>query len=99
MFGILGGSISKKLTRMNMLVSGTALVLACVVLFSYDLVTFRQTIARQLSIQAQIIASNSVSALVFDDPEAARSTLSALKASPNILTAGIYKADGRPFAE
>src|SRR5207244_11411195 len=49
MFGILGGSISKKLTWMNMLVSGASLVLACGALFSYDLVTFRQIITRQRS--------------------------------------------------
>src|SRR5437879_1151791 len=99
MFGILGGSISKKLTWMNMLVSGASLVLACGALFSYDLVTFRQMITRQLSIQAQIIASNSVSALVFHDADAAQRTLSALKASPNILTAGIHSANDQAFAE
>jgi signal transduction histidine kinase/DNA-binding response OmpR family regulator len=99
MFSLLGGSISKKLTWMNMLVSGAAVVLACATLFSYDLVTFRQILARQLSIQAQMIGSNSVSALLFDDPKAAQSTLSALKASPNIVSAGIYRADGQPFAE
>jgi signal transduction histidine kinase/DNA-binding response OmpR family regulator len=98
MFGLLGGSISKKLTWMNMLVSGAAVVLACATLFSYDLVTFRQIITRQLSIQAQMIGSNSVSALLFDDPKAAQSTLSALKASPNVVSAGIYRADGQPFA-
>ena len=98
MFGILGGSISKKLTWMNMLVSGASLVLACGALFSYDLVTFRQMITRQLSIQAQIIASNSVSALVFHDADAAQRTLSALKASPNILAAGIHSANDQAFA-
>jgi signal transduction histidine kinase len=54
--------------------------------------------ARSLSIQAQIVGSNSISALLFNDPQSATKTLSALNASPNIVAAGIYTPDGRPFA-
>src|SRR5271166_5473771 len=92
-------SISTKLTMMNMLVSGAALLLACAGFFAYDQITFRQNLARSLSAQAQIIGSNSVSALLFGDPQAASNTLSALKNSPNIASAGILTADGRRFAE
>ncbi len=92
-------SISTKLTMMNMLVSGAALLLACAGFFAYDQVTFRQNLARSLSAQAQIIGSNSVSALLFADPQAASNTLSALRNSPNIASAGILTADGRRFAE
>ncbi len=91
-------SISKKLTWMNMLVSGVALLIACVALIGYDLVTFRAVAVSNLSTQAQIAASNSISALLFDDPKAAQNTLSALKTAPNIKSAGIYSSDGRPFA-
>jgi signal transduction histidine kinase/DNA-binding response OmpR family regulator len=91
-------SISKKLTSINMLVSGVALLLACAAFFAYDLYTFRVGITRNLSTQAQIIGSNTVSALVFNDPQAAENTLSALKASPHIVYAAIYSTDGQPFA-
>jgi signal transduction histidine kinase len=91
-------SITRKLTRMNMLVSGFALVMACAGFIAYDLASFREGIAYNLSIQSQIIGSNSASALLFDDPHSAATTLSALKAAPNIVSAGIYKLDGRPFA-
>src|ERR1700688_911343 len=91
-------SISKKLTWMNMLVSGVALLTACVALIGYDLVTFRDVAVSNLSTQAQIAASNSISALLFDDPVAAQNTLSALKTAPNIKSAGIYTSAGRPFA-
>src|SRR5882724_10553944 len=91
-------SISKKLTWINMLVSGVALLLACAAFFAYDLYTFRVGIVRNLSTQAQIIGSNTVSALVFNDPQSAENTLTALKASPNILSAAIYTPDARPFA-
>ena len=91
-------SISWKLTWMNMLVSGAALLLAGVIFFAYDFFTFRQVIVQHLSTQAQMIGSNSVSALTFDDSQAAQSTLSALRAAPNIVSAVIYSADGQPFA-
>src|SRR5579859_6359179 len=91
-------SITKKLTRMNMLVSGAALLIACAVFVAYDLITFRQNMVHNLSIQAQIAGSNSVSALLFNDPQSAESTLAALRAAPNIVSAGIYTRDGQPFA-
>jgi signal transduction histidine kinase/DNA-binding response OmpR family regulator len=91
-------SISRKLTWMNMLVSGAALLLACAAFIGYDMLTFRATMVRNLSTQAQIIGSNSVSALLFNDQQSAENTLSALKAAHNILSAGIYSADGKLFA-
>ncbi len=91
-------SISRKLTWMNMLVSGAALLLACAAFIAFDMITFRQAMLRNLSTQAQIIGSNSVSALLFNDPQAAENTLLALKAAPNILSAQVYLPDGRPFA-
>ena len=91
-------SISHKLTWMNMLVSSAALLLACTAFTAYDMVTFRETMVRNLSTQAQIIGSNTASALLFNDPQSAENTLSALKAAHNILSAGIYTPDGRLFA-
>ena len=91
-------SILRKLTWMNMLVSGVALLLACGAFVAYDLISFRESMVRNLSIQAQIVGSNSVSALLFNDSQSAQKTLSALSASPNIVAAGIYTKEGRPFA-
>jgi signal transduction histidine kinase/CheY-like chemotaxis protein len=93
-----GQSISRKLTWMNMLVSGAALLLACAAFIGYDTVTFREMMVRNLSTQAQIIGSNSASALLFNDPQSAENTLSALKAAPDILSAVIYTPAGRPLA-
>jgi signal transduction histidine kinase/CheY-like chemotaxis protein len=83
---------------MNILVSGAALLLSCAAFVGYDLVSFRDAMVHNLSIQAQIAGSNSVSALLFDDPHTAEGTLSALKAAPNVASAGIYTLDGRSFA-
>ncbi len=65
-------SISRRLTFMNMLVSGVALLLASTAFFVYDWVTFREGIVHQLSIQTQITGSNTVSALLFDDAKVRR---------------------------
>jgi signal transduction histidine kinase/DNA-binding response OmpR family regulator len=91
-------TISRRLTWMNMLVSGAALLLACTAFIAYDMVTFRANMFRNLSTQAQIIGANTASALLFNDPQSAENTLSALKASPEILSASIYTPDGKPFA-
>src|SRR5882724_9925514 len=91
-------SITTKLTRMNMLVSGAALLLACAAFIAYDLVSFRNGMVHSLSIQAQVVGSNSVSALLFSDPTSAENTLSALKVAPNIVSASIYTIDGKLFA-
>ena len=91
-------TISQRLTWMNMLVCGVALVLACSAFIGYDLLTFRAARVRNLSVQAQVIGSNTLSALAFDDPDAAAKTLSALSADPNILAAVLYTAQGKQFA-
>lgn len=91
-------TIASKLISANMLVSGVALVLACLAFGLYDRATFRDAVHRNLSIQAQIVGANSVTALTFDDPHAAEATLNALRASPNMVSAGIVTAMGDIFA-
>jgi signal transduction histidine kinase len=91
-------SISTKLTLMNLLVSITALLLACAAFFAYDQITFRNSLVRTLSAQAEIIGSNSISALLFNDTQSATNTLAALSNSPHIESAGLLTADHRLFA-
>jgi signal transduction histidine kinase len=90
--------LSRRLSWMNLFVSGSALLLASVSFLVYDQLTFRENLVRNLSAQAQIIGSNSISALTFNDPQAAENTLSVLSNFPEILSAGIYTSDGHIFA-
>jgi signal transduction histidine kinase len=94
----LSTSIAWKLTVANTLVSGVALLLAGLAFGAYDRATFGETLLRHLSTEAQIAASNSVSALVFNDPSAAESTLAALRAARNITSAEVSTMDGRTLA-
>src|SRR5229473_8257179 len=91
-------SIKKKLTLMNMLVSGATLLLACTAFGAYELTTFRANLVRSASIQAQIVGANSASALLFNDAKSAVNTLSALQAAHTVLSGGIYTLAGEPFA-
>jgi signal transduction histidine kinase len=84
---------------MNMVVSGVALLLACAGFFAYDQISFRENLSRTLSAQAQIISANSISSILFNDPQAASSTLAGLKGSGNIASAGIFTNDGRLLAQ
>jgi signal transduction histidine kinase len=98
MFGIQNLPISRKLTWMNMAVSGAALLIACLGFVAYDVISFQRNFQNYLSSQARIVEANSVTALVFDDPASALRTINALGASTNILSATILKPDGSTFA-
>ena len=91
-------SIRRKITLLCMLTSVVALVLACGAFLSYELVTFRQKLTRDLSILGDVIGSNSTAALAFNDAGAARDALSALKAQSHVVSACVYGKDRRPFA-
>ncbi|GAC1654872.1 MAG: hypothetical protein NVS9B15_15590 [Acidobacteriaceae bacterium] len=90
--------LAQRLTMMNLLVSLTVLGIAISAFFSYDVITYRQNVLRGLGTQAQIIGSNSVSSILFDDPSTAAKTRSALNASPYVLNAAIVKREGSVFA-
>ncbi len=90
--------IKKKLTWMNMLVSGAALLIASAAFLGYERTMLRLAMVRNLSLQAQIAGRNCASALLFNDSESAESTLSALNAAPNILSADVYGPSGQLFA-
>ncbi len=91
-------SIAGKLTRMNLLVSGTALLLAYIAFLGYDLYTLRQDLINSLTTEAGIVGANSVTALMFDDQQAAENTLTALARSPHIRWAVMVTAKGGVFA-
>ncbi|MFQ5708971.1 MAG: PAS domain S-box protein [bacterium] len=92
-------SIKKKLTLIIMVISSIALLLACFAFILYDLVTFKNTMARDLNILAKVIGTNCTAALTFDSEFDARETLSALRAEGHITAACIYTGDGRVFAK
>ncbi|HEX5284005.1 MAG TPA: ATP-binding protein [Bryocella sp.] len=91
-------TISGRITRMNLIVSGSVLILAVLAFFSYDMLSFRQSLINNLGSEAQIIGANSVSALMFDDPASAAGTLQGLNRSPDVISAVLTNEDGSVFA-
>ena len=91
-------SIRQKLMLLMMLTSSAALLLACLAFVTYELVTMRQQMARELSALAGIIADNSTAALSFKDRKAAEETLSTLAAKEQIVAAALFDTRGAMFA-
>ena len=91
-------SIKRKLTLIMMLTSSIALILSSVGFLIYDLVSFRHLLTQDLMTQAEIIGYNSAGAMEFKDEPAATATLSALTAKEDIVTAVLYRPDGKIFA-
>lgn len=81
-----------------LMTSASVLVLTCAGFFTYEFLTFRSTMVRQLSTVAAIIADNSTAVLAFEDKPGAEEILAALKAERHIAAAGLYDSDGRLFS-
>src|ERR1017187_10850271 len=93
-----GWSIRHKLT-------GLFVAMACITAFTvlisigtFDLSELRQSMARNLSILAEVLSQNSAAALTFQDADAAHNVLRALQAEPSVTAACIYTDKGKPFA-
>jgi len=90
--------IRGKLTLIIMLTCGVALVLGVVALGIRYAAAEQDNLAQHMSILTKIVATNSTSALAFNDPEWAWKTLNALDADPGVSTADVYDAQGQLFA-
>lgn len=90
--------IRRKLALLSLVTSMVALVVACGSLITFEQFAFRRTLTRDLAISAEMIASNSASALAFDDVQSAEQTLKALLAQPRIVAASVYNVRGAVFA-
>src|SRR2546422_1343623 len=93
-----GKPIRQKLMAILLLTSGVVVVLTCAAFLAYEVVTFRQTTLKNLSTLGRIIAANSTASLAFRNEGDAREILSALRAEPHIVAAGLYDKDGKLFA-
>ena len=90
--------IGSKLTLLAAAASAMALLVASAAFIAYDRLSFDETIVRRVSGEAEILATNSATAIVFRDPDAAAATLSALGGERDVQSAALYAADGTLFA-
>jgi signal transduction histidine kinase/DNA-binding response OmpR family regulator len=92
-------SIRIKLMTGFMVTSIVALLIAVTTLALYDFVVFKKRILADANVLAGIMGANTASALVFNDADAARTTLSALRSQPHIVAGAVFDKDGKLFAE
>src|ERR1700722_7623049 len=90
--------IRRKLMTMILLTSGAVLLLTSASFVAHEFLTFRYSTVRNLSTLGQVIATNSTAALAFDNAKDAAEILTALKAEPHVVSAGLYDSAGRLFA-
>ena len=92
-------SIKHKLTALLTLTSLIVVLLATVAFGVYEVVTFRQSLVKDITVLAELSGLNSAAALSFEDQKAAEENLKALmSAMPHILTAEVLRQNGEVFA-
>src|SRR6185369_6367127 len=91
-------SIRSKLMTGFMLTSLVALLITMAALALFDRETFKKKMLADLMALGGVVGENSVSPLVFNDRETARSVLAALKAQPHVVGAFLFDNDGHLFA-
>lgn len=91
--------LKRKLTMVILLTCSTVLLLACGVLAAYQLFDFRQTMVRNTTVLADVLAKNTRAALSFQDEAAAGKILLALESEPHLQAARLYDDKGEPFAD
>ncbi len=87
--------------KVNLLIaaaSGIALILAALGLIAYDVTTVRPRALRDLMAQVELIRTNTMAALAFQDRQAATENLNTLRAKREIASASLFGPDGRLFA-
>ncbi|QDE32991.1 ATP-binding protein [Shewanella polaris] len=89
--------------RTKLIFSMLAIAIIVIIIISTSLITKQYVITKEkaeqsLAVLSDIVASNSLSAVIFNDPVSAEKTLSALIAQPDIVHAAIYDITGNEFA-
>jgi len=91
-------SLRRKLTAVIMLVSVSALLLACAGFIGFEYYATRKALVNDLTSLADVLGFNSHAALRFQDKTAAETTLASMQAKPNLAAASLYTPDGKLFA-
>ena len=90
--------IKQKLTAILLLVSSSVLLLTAAAFVTYEVLAIRRTTLKNLSTLGRVIAANSTASLAFANEADATEILSALRAEPHVVAAGLYDKNGRLFA-
>jgi PAS domain S-box-containing protein len=92
-------SIKRKVMTAIMVTVVAVLLVTVAAFMIYDLATFRQTMARNITTQGRTLVENVNAALAFKNENDARSVLYSLSADPHIKAAVLYDAEGKLFVK
>jgi PAS domain S-box-containing protein len=90
-------SIRRKIMAVTMLTSVVVLAMTVSAFMIYDVLTFRESMRRNLTTLAHVTAENSTAALAFGNDKDAADTLSSLRLEPQIVAAALYDSTGKLF--
>jgi diguanylate cyclase (GGDEF)-like protein/PAS domain S-box-containing protein len=96
--GLENKSVRKKLIFTSMMVTGLAILVGLIISIVEDVRYTRENTQEQLIVLADMVAANSVSALIFNDTSAAAETLHPLHVNKHIMRAVILDQDKQVFA-
>ncbi len=91
-------SVERRLRWVVMVASGTALLLLASGVALLDLQGLRRSLKEDLTTQADMVAESSTVAMSFDQPADAEDILRTLRADPQVISARLFDAAGKPFA-
>ena len=90
-------SIKKKLIWLSMTTCGLALASASFFFIVYELKTTKESLQKEISLLAKVIAQHSIAAIEFDDKDLALDTLNSLEVDHRVSSAAIYLSSGKIF--
>jgi len=92
-------SIKRKVMAVILLASVVVSLLTVIAFVVCDVVTFKQTLVRNVLSQGRLIAENSAGALAFSDQADAENALASLRSEPHLVAAALYDKQGHLFAK
>jgi two-component system sensor histidine kinase/response regulator len=90
--------LSRKLTIISVLSTGSALLLVFAAFALTSVLDHTRSQARQIAALADVVGVNSVTPLLFADRMTAEQALASLVAHEDIASAALYDRNGKPFA-
>jgi signal transduction histidine kinase len=90
--------IQRKITVMTLVIVGTILPLAILVLFTFQVLNFRASFQSENATLAAATATNSTVALAFKDADNGAEVIGSLSAAPQVISATLMEPDGSVLA-
>ena len=86
--------VRRKLTATVLCTSAVTLIVGCVVFATYDYIDARSRLVRDVTLLADMLGTNSIAPLTFNDATAAAETLRATAVNEHIESARLYMPNG-----